>query len=74
MVNTEFKFQAKTPNSSKVHIRKESQNNFKFNLTLKVKVKVTSFQTHLRHFKISSWKVKFKTIQILEVKTKILKV
>ena len=52
MVNTEFKFQAKTPNSSKVHIHKESKNNFKFNLTLKVKVKVTSFQTHLRHFKI----------------------
>ena len=46
MINTHLKFEAKIPNGSKVvaftrHYTKFSS--FKANLTLKVKVKVTSF-------------------------------
>ena len=51
MLNTHRKFEAKIPNSSKVVTFTINYKNFlslKANLTLKVKVKVTSFQTRLR--------------------------
>ena len=44
MVNTEFKFQAKTPNSSKVHIHKESQKQFKFRSQFDLEVQSESHQ------------------------------
>ena len=52
MINTPLKFKGKIPNGSKVvaftrNCTKFSS--FKTNLTLKVKVKVTSFQTYLRY-------------------------
>ena len=52
MANTHLKFEAKIPNGSKVvaFTRKYTKFlNLKANLTLKVKVKITSVQTHLRY-------------------------
>ena len=50
MIKTEFKFEAEIPNGSKVVAFTRNYTiflSFKANLTLKVKV--TSFQTHLRY-------------------------
>ena len=52
MFNTHVKFEAKIPNGSKVvgFTRNYTKSlSLKANLTLKVKVKVTSFQTRLRY-------------------------
>ena len=49
MVNTHLKFEAKIPNGSKLLHSQEIKQNLKSNLTLKVKVKVISFQTQLRY-------------------------
>ena len=52
MINTHLKFEAKIPNGSKVvaFTRNYTESlSLKANLTLKVKVKVTSFQTSLRY-------------------------
>ena len=52
MLNTHLKFKANIPYVSKVvafTINYTKFLSFKDNLSLKVKVKVTSFQTHLRH-------------------------
>ena len=52
MTNKHVKFEAKIPYDSKVVAftrNKIKFLSFKANLTLKVKVKVTSFQTHLRY-------------------------
>ena len=53
MVNTEFqaKISKQFKSSHSQAITKQIMS-FKADLTLKVKVKVISFQTHLRHFKI----------------------
>ena len=51
MINTHLKFEAKIPNGSKAVAFTRNYIKFlslKANLTLKVKVKVTSFQTCLR--------------------------
>ena len=52
MINTQLKFEAKISNGSKVVAFTRNNTkfvSFKTNLPLKVKVKVTSFQTHLRY-------------------------
>ena len=52
MLNTHFKFEAKIPYGSKVIAFTRNYTKFlrfKANLTLKVKVKVISFETHLRY-------------------------
>ena len=52
MINIHFKFEAKIPHGSTVVAFTRKYINFlsfKANLTLKVKVKVTSFQTRLRY-------------------------
>ena len=52
MINTQFKFEAKIPNGSKAVASTRNYTKFlslKANLTVKVKVKVTSFQTCLRY-------------------------
>ena len=52
MINTELKFEAKIPNGSKVVAFTRNYTKFlslKANLTLKVKIKITSFQTRLRY-------------------------
>ena len=52
MINTHLKFEAKIPNGSKVVAFTRNCTKFlslKVTLTLKVKVKVISFQTHLRY-------------------------
>ena len=52
MINTHLKFEAKFQNGSKgvAFTRNYTKcSSFKANLTLKVNMKVTSFQTHLRH-------------------------
>ena len=48
MINTQLKFEGKIDYGSKV-VAFTRNYTFKANLTLKVKVKVTSFQTHLRY-------------------------
>ena len=56
MINTQVKLEAKIPNGSKVVAFTMNYTKFlafKANLTLKVKVKVTSFQTHLRYLVIN---------------------
>ena len=75
MINTQLKFKGKIPMVRICCIHKESHKIFKFQsqLYLKVKVKVTSFQT-LETFRCMinslSWKVKFETVQCLKVKKK----
>ena len=52
MINTHLKFEAKIHNGSKVVAFTRNYTKFlslKANLTLKINVKVTSFQTHLRY-------------------------
>ena len=52
MINKHLKFEGKIPNSLKAVAFTRNYTKFlslKANLTLKVKVKLTSFQTHLRH-------------------------
>ena len=52
MIDTHLKFEAKTPNGSKAVAFTKNYTkclSLKANLTLKVKVKVTSFQTCLRY-------------------------
>ena len=52
MINTHLKFEAKILNGSKTVAFTRNYTKFlslKANLTLKVKVKVTSFQTYLRY-------------------------
>ena len=52
MINTHLKLEAKIPTGSKVVAFTNNYTdlfNFKANLTLKVKVKATSFQTHPRY-------------------------
>ena len=52
MINTQLKFEAEIPNGSKVVAFTKNYIKFlslKTNLTLKFKVKVTSFLTHLRY-------------------------
>ena len=52
MINTQLRLKAEFPNGSKgIAFTKNYTKffSFKANLTLKAKVKVTSFQTHLRH-------------------------
>ena len=52
MLNTHLKLEAKIPYGSKVVAFTRNYTkflSFKANLTLKVKVKVTSFQTYLRY-------------------------
>ena len=52
MINTQIKFEGKIPMVQKLlHSQGITQNflSFKANLTLMVKVKVTSFQNHMRH-------------------------
>ena len=51
MINALLKFEGKIPWFKSCYIHKESHKvlSYKANLTLKVKIKVTSFQTHLRH-------------------------
>ena len=52
MINTQLKLKDKIPTGSKVvafTMNCTKCLSFKANLTLKVKVKVTSFQTHLRY-------------------------
>ena len=60
MINTHLKFEAKIPNGSKVFVC--TRNYTKANLTLNVKVKVTSFQTYPRYLddSINSLSVKEK--------------
>ena len=49
MINTKFKFESKIDHGSKVVAFTRNYTSFKANLTLKVKVKVAKFQTHLRY-------------------------
>ena len=52
MINTNLKFEAKVPNGSKTVAFTRNCTKFlslKANLTLKVKVKITTFQTRLRY-------------------------
>ena len=52
MINIQLKFKAEIPYGSKVVSFTRNYTkclSFKANLTLKVKVKVTSFQSHLRY-------------------------
>ena len=78
MINTQHKFEAKIPNGSKVVTFTRNHTkflSFKANLTLNIKVKVTSFQSEIFMLENSSiWNVKFKTVQFLTVTTKILEV
>ena len=49
MIKTQLKFEGKIHYSSKLVAFTRNHTSFKSNLTLKVKVKVTSFQTHPRY-------------------------
>ena len=90
MINTYLKFEAEIPNGSKVVAFTRNYTIFlslKTNLTLKVKVKVTSFQTSLRYldkqfklkakFQMGQFKVQnnyflsFKANLALKVKVKV---
>ena len=49
MINTQLKFEDKIDYGSKVVAFTRNYTSFKANLNLKVKVKVTRFQTHVRY-------------------------
>ena len=51
MINSQLKFEAKVPGSKVISFTRNYTKylSFKVNLTLKVKVKVTSFQKYLRY-------------------------
>ena len=80
MINTQLKFDGKILTVQVIEFARDHTKflSLKAHFTLKVKVKVTSFQTSLRHFRclinISSWNVKFETVQCLTVKIKNLEV
>ena len=49
MINTQLKFEGKIDYGSKVVAFTRNYTSFKASLNLKVKVKVTRFQTHVRY-------------------------